>query len=95
MAIDYNVREEEPDLRSEEDCFPNIDPGVEILGDRVQRRGLRQRALDEAQPGVVVTDGEAGFAVRAEQVVPGGPQGPHALRLQGADGRAVHPFDQA
>ena len=35
MAIDYNVREEEPDLRSEEDCFPNIDPGVEILGDRV------------------------------------------------------------
>ena len=35
MAIDYNTQEEAPDLRSEAECFPNIDPGIEILGDRV------------------------------------------------------------
>ena len=26
---------EEPDLRSEEECFPNIDTGIEVAGDRV------------------------------------------------------------
>ena len=34
MAIDFR-QEDEPDLRSEQECFPIIDPGVEILGDRV------------------------------------------------------------
>lgn len=35
MAIDYNSKDEEPDNRSEEECFPDVDPGIEILGDRV------------------------------------------------------------
>jgi len=34
MAIDFNVKDE-PDTRSEIECFPDVDPGVEILGDRV------------------------------------------------------------
>ena len=34
MAIDFK-QGDEPDLRTEEECFPNVDPGVEILGDRV------------------------------------------------------------
>ena len=34
MAID--IREgDEPDTRTEAECFPDVDPGVEILGDRV------------------------------------------------------------
>jgi len=35
MAIDYNMQDEEVDPRSELECFPEVDPGVEILGDRV------------------------------------------------------------
>ena len=34
MAIDFSSKDE-PDLRTELECFPNVDPGVEILGDRV------------------------------------------------------------
>lgn len=34
MPVDFN-KEDEPDLRSEQECFPDVDPGVEILGDRV------------------------------------------------------------
>jgi co-chaperonin GroES (HSP10) len=26
---------DEPDLRSELECFPNVEPGIEVLGDRV------------------------------------------------------------
>ena len=34
MPID--IREgDEPDTRTEAECFPDVDPGVEILGDRV------------------------------------------------------------
>ena len=32
--IDFNVKDE-PDTRTELECFPEADPGVEILGDRV------------------------------------------------------------
>lgn len=34
MPIDFN-KDDEPDLRSEKECFPDVDPGTEILGDRV------------------------------------------------------------
>ena len=34
MPIDFN-KDDEPDLRSELECFPNVDPGTDILGDRV------------------------------------------------------------
>ena len=54
MAIDYNVREEEPDLRSEEDCFPNIDPGVEILGDRVLVQLRREKTSSKG--GILLVD---------------------------------------
>lgn len=34
MAIDFK-QQDEPDLRSEQECFPDVDPGVDVLGDRV------------------------------------------------------------
>ena len=54
MAIDYNVAQEEPDLRSEEDCFPNIDPGVEILGDRVLVQLRREKVSSKG--GILLVD---------------------------------------
>mgnify|MGYP003336913265 FL=1 len=54
MAIDYNVKEDEPDLRSEEDCFPNIDPGVEILGDRVLVQLRREKTSSKG--GILLVD---------------------------------------
>lgn len=54
MAIDFNVRDEEPDLRSEEDCFPNIDPGVEILGDRVLVQLRREKTASKG--GILLVD---------------------------------------
>ena len=54
MAIDYNAREDEPDLRSEEDCFPKIDPGVEILGDRVLVQLRREKTSSKG--GILLVD---------------------------------------
>ena len=54
MAIDYNAREDEPDLRSEADCFPNIDPGVEILGDRVLVQLRREKTSSKG--GILLVD---------------------------------------
>ena len=54
MAIDYNVKEDEPDLRSEADCFPNIDPGVEILGDRVLVQLRREKTSSKG--GILLVD---------------------------------------
>jgi len=34
MAFDI-TQKEDPDLRSETECFPDIDPGIEVAGDRV------------------------------------------------------------
>ena len=34
MAIDMKVKDE-PDTRSFDECFPNVDPGLEVKGDRV------------------------------------------------------------
>jgi co-chaperonin GroES (HSP10) len=42
MAIDVKSNEE-PDLRSEEECFPAVDHGVEVAGDRVLVQLRRQK----------------------------------------------------
>ena len=46
MAIDFNSKDE-PDLRSEQECFPNVDPGVEILGDRVLVQLRREKTTSK------------------------------------------------
>ena len=44
--IDLNSKDE-PDLRSEQECFPDVDPGVEILGDRVLVQLRREKTLSK------------------------------------------------
>jgi len=53
MAIDFNSREE-PDLRSELECFPEVDPGVEILGDRVLVQLRREKTTSKG--GIILVD---------------------------------------
>jgi len=53
MAIDFNSRDE-PDLRSEQECFPNVDPGVEILGDRVLVQLRREKPTSKG--GIILVD---------------------------------------
>jgi co-chaperonin GroES (HSP10) len=38
---------EEPDLRTEQECFPDVDPGVEILGDRVLVQLRREKTTSK------------------------------------------------
>jgi co-chaperonin GroES (HSP10) len=54
MAIDFNVRDEEPDLRSELECFPNVDPGIEVLGDRVLVQLRREKVSSKG--GILLVD---------------------------------------
>ena len=54
MAIDFNAKDEEPDLRSELECFPNIDPGIEILGDRVLVQLRREKTASKG--GILLVD---------------------------------------
>ena len=42
-AFDIKANEE-PDLRSELECFPEIDPGIEVQGDRVLVQLRREKA---------------------------------------------------
>ena len=53
MPIDFNSREE-PDLRSELECFPEVDPGVEILGDRVLVQLRREKTTSKG--GIILVD---------------------------------------
>ena len=53
MAIDFNSRDE-PDLRSEIECFPEVDPGVEILGDRVLVQLRREKTMSKG--GIIFVD---------------------------------------
>lgn len=46
MPIDFNSKDE-PDLRSEQECFPDVDPGVEILGDRVLVQLRREKTTSK------------------------------------------------
>jgi co-chaperonin GroES (HSP10) len=44
----FDVKEQdEPDLRSEQECFPDIDHGVEILGDRVLVQLRREKVTSK------------------------------------------------
>ena len=51
--IDFNSKDE-PDLRSEAECFPNVDPGVEILGDRVLVQLRREKFASKG--GIILVD---------------------------------------
>lgn len=53
MAIDMR-RDEDPDLRSEEECFPVIDHGVEVVGDRVLVQLRRQKI--KSKGGIIFVD---------------------------------------
>lgn len=54
MAIDFNARDEEPDLRSELECFPNVDPGIEVVGDRVLVQLRREKISSKG--GIILVD---------------------------------------
>jgi co-chaperonin GroES (HSP10) len=53
MAIDVKSNEE-PDLRSEEECFPIIDSGVEVAGDRVLVQLRRQKV--KSKGGIILVE---------------------------------------
>lgn len=53
MPIDFN-KQDEPDLRSEAECFPDVDPGVEILGDRVLVQLRREKTTSKG--GIILVD---------------------------------------
>jgi len=52
-AFDINNKEE-PDTRSELECFPNVDPGVEVAGDRVLVQLRRQKV--KSKGGIIFVD---------------------------------------
>jgi co-chaperonin GroES (HSP10) len=53
MAIDLKSSEE-PDLRSEEECFPVVDHGVEVVGDRVLVQLRRQKV--KSKGGIILVE---------------------------------------
>jgi len=53
MAIDISQKEE-PDLRSELECFPEIDPGVDVAGDRILVQLRREKIASKG--GIILVD---------------------------------------
>lgn len=53
MAFDLK-QNDEPDLRSELECFPIIDPGVEVVGDRVLVQLRREKTTSKG--GIILVD---------------------------------------
>ncbi len=53
MALDINTKED-PDLRTEEECFPIIDHGVEVAGDRVLVQLRRQKV--KSKGGIILVE---------------------------------------
>ena len=47
-------RNDEPDTRSEEECFPNIDTGIEVAGDRVLVQLRREKSTSKG--GIILVD---------------------------------------
>ena len=45
---------EEPDTRSEDECFPKIDTGVEVAGDRVLVQLRREKITSKG--GIILVD---------------------------------------
>ena len=52
--LDFNAKDEDPDLRSEQECFPDIDPGIEVLGDRVLVQLRREKVASKG--GILLVD---------------------------------------
>jgi len=54
-AYAFDTRsKEEPDLRSELECFPIIDPGLEVAGDRVLVQLRREKTTSKG--GIILVD---------------------------------------
>jgi len=53
MAFDLSSKDE-PDLRSEQECFPDVDTGVQILGDRVLVQLRREKTTSKG--GIILVD---------------------------------------
>ena len=53
MAFDV-VQKQEPDLRTELECFPDIDPGIEVAGDRVLVQLRREKTTSKG--GIILVD---------------------------------------
>jgi co-chaperonin GroES (HSP10) len=53
MAFDL-VQKEEPDLRTEAECFPDIDPGIDVAGDRVLVQLRREKTTSKG--GIILVD---------------------------------------
>ena len=54
MAAFDVVAKSEPDLRSEIECFPVIDPGIEVAGDRVLVQLRREKVTSKG--GIILVD---------------------------------------
>jgi co-chaperonin GroES (HSP10) len=53
MAIDVSHKHE-PDLRTEKECFPDIDPGIDVAGDRVLVQLRREKTTSKG--GIILVD---------------------------------------
>jgi len=53
MAFDV-VQRDEPDLRTEAECFPDIDPGIDVAGDRVLVQLRREKTTSKG--GIILVD---------------------------------------
>ena len=54
MAAFDSKAKDEPDLRSELECFPIVDPGIEVLGDRVLVQLRREKTTSKG--GIILVD---------------------------------------
>lgn len=54
MAAFDSKAKDEPDLRSELECFPEVDPGIEVLGDRVLVQLRREKTTSKG--GIILVD---------------------------------------
>lgn len=54
MAAFDIAKNAEPDLRSEQECFPTIDPGIEVAGDRVLVQLRREKVTSKG--GIILVD---------------------------------------
>ena len=52
-AFDLNQKDE-PDLRTELECFPEVDPGVDVAGDRVLVQLRREKTTSKG--GIILVD---------------------------------------
>jgi co-chaperonin GroES (HSP10) len=48
------VQKEEPDLRTEAECFPDLDPGIDVAGDRVLVQLRREKTTSKG--GIILVD---------------------------------------